>query len=1120
MKKYLAPNSNLVRRVLTRSERTVITSLFFVSLFSFISCNQQTTLFTAISSSQTNIQFTNTLEKRPLFSILYYLYYYNGGGVATGDINNDGLPDIYFTANSKGHNKLYLNKGNFQFEDITDKAGVAGTSDWCSGVTMADVNGDGLLDIYVSSVSNRYGLKGHNELFINKGNSVFSESSKEYGLDVSCFTTQTAFFDYDNDGDLDCFILNQSHNPHSNIVDTSNRRKYDALTGDRLYRNDMNTAAKKFTDVSAQAGIFQSSLGYGLGLAIGDFNNDGWEDIYVGNDFHENDYYYLNTGNGSFVESGASHFNHYSRFSMGNDAADYNNDGQLDLVTVDMLPPDEKTLKTYGSDESPDTYTFKLINNGFQNQFSRNCLQRNNGSAESFSDVGLQAGVSATDWSWCPLFADFDNDGNKDLLITSGIVKRPVDLDYIKYASDLKNQGMDRTDKFDDRAINAMPDGASHPFLYKGDGKMFFTDVSNDWGTGKMKGYFTGAAYADLDNDGNLDIVINSINSPASILKNTAPHKNYITISCKGNDSNTSGIGSKVYVFTKGNMQYQQLMLTRGFQSSSEPRLHFGLDSMATIDSVLIVWPNQKYQVIKNVPANKQLQAEQKNAVDIFNYATFFPAPAAYFEDITTKVNCNWVHLEDPFYDFNIQYLIPHEQSTRGPKAAVADINKDGLDDIYFCGARGIPGKLMIQQANGTFTGSDSAVFAKDAFCEDVDAVFFDANNDGFPDLYVVSGGNEVPLVKRMFEDRLYINNGKGHFEKSTDAFTPEYENKSCVTVADIDNDGDLDYFSGNLCDYKTYGPPVTSYLFANDGHAHFTKLDTSRIRLNNIGMVTSATFADVNKDGWQDLIVTGEWMPLKVFINNKGSFTEKDIPASTGLWQSVYATDINGDGAMDILAGNWGHNSKLWAGKNGPVKLYIKDFDKNGSIEHIMAYTIDGKEYTFLAKDELEKALPVLKKAYLKYDEVAGKTVDYIFFDLFKDYQELKAETLGSACFINDGKGNFTRKDLPEALQQSPICSFMQIPAAAAKRQQYTTGGNFFGVIPYEGRYDAQPMAMFGSDDKNNFNDIHQTNLLSIKGEVRDLKWVHTGAYGNVLMVMRNNAAPIFLKPKTGIGN
>lgn len=1110
-----------------------------ISFLLLAGCNRQNTLFTSLPSSATHIDFTNKLEKHKGLNILYYLYYYNGGGVSTGDINNDGLPDIYFTANNKGGNKLYLNKGNFVFEDITSKAGVAGTADWCTGSTMADINGDGLLDIYVSTVSNRYGLKGHNELFINNGVSpsptgegggevTFTEKSKEYGLDLSCYTTQTAFFDYDHDGDLDCYVLNQSHHPHANIVDTSNRHIYDSLSGDRLYRNDLNTPLKKFTDVSAKAGIYQSNLGYGLGIAIADFNNDGWDDIYIGNDFHENDYYYLNNANGTFTESGANYFGHYSRFSMGNDAADYNNDGQLDLATVDMLPPDEKVLKTYGSDENADIYKVKLELNGYQHQSSKNCLQRNNGNGNSFSETGLLSGVSATDWSWCPLFADFDNDGNKDLLITSGIVKRPVDLDYVKFVSDLKLKGLDTTDKHDEEAIKAMPDGSSHPFLYKGDGKLAFTDMSNLWGTGKMKGYFNGASYADLDNDGNLDLVMNCINSPAVILKNNAPKKNYLSIVCKGDGLNTTGIGCKAYVFQKNKTQYQQLMTTRGFESSSEPRLHFGLDSLKEIDSILIVWPAQKYQVIKTVAVNKELVVQEKNAVGIFSYNKFSPPAKEIFEDITNQFNWKWRHKENDFVDFNIQYLIPHKESTRGPKLAVGDINKDGLDDIYLCGSRGQPGSLVMQNKNGTFTEIDTALFNRFAVCEDVDATFFDADGDGDQDLWVVSGGNEMPVNILSSADRLFINDGKGNFSIAINNLPHLYENKSCVTVADIDKDGDEDVFVGFLSDPQKYGQPQSSYLYLNNGKGKFEIADNKIMNLLNIGMVTSASFTDFNNDGWPDLVVAGEWMPVKIFINNKGIFTEKDLPQSTGMWQSVYTTDINGDGYQDILAGNWGHNNKFYAGKNGPMKLFLNDFDMNGSLEQIVTYSIDGKDYPFLAKDELERSLPVLKKAYLTYSEVAGKTVDYMLYDLFKDYTELKAEVLGSSCFINDGKarlndtagqGNFKRTDLPDALQLAPIFSFQQIIKNSSAENGYISGGNFFDVIPYEGRYDAQPLALFNSNKLGTINYLHQPNLLSAKGQVRDIKWLHTVKYGDVMVVARNNEPLLFYSYKNNAG-
>lgn len=1074
----------------------------------FMSCKNKTQ-FTVVTGKETNINFKNDLVKTPILNILYYLYYYNGGGVSVGDINNDGLPDIYFTANSMGNNKLYLNKGNLKFEDITEKAGVSGGADWCSGTTMADVNGDGWLDIYVSTVSGKYGLKGHNELYINNKNGTFSEESEKYGLNTSCYTTQTAFFDYDHDGDLDCYILNQSHHPHSNIVDTAMRRGYDSVSGDRLYRNDIAQTGK-FTDVSGYAGIYQSSLGYGLGISVGDLNNDGWEDIYIGNDFHENDYYYVNNGNGTFTESGSKHFGHYSRFSMGNDIGDFNNDGNLDVVTLDMLPPDEKTLKTYGSDENPDIYKLKLERNGYQHQVSRNCLQLNNGDGISFSEIGLLSGVSATDWSWAPLFADFDNDGKKDLFVSSGIVKRPVDMDYVKFVSDLKNKGYDNTKKYDEEAINAMPDGASHPFAYKGDGKLEFKDVSKEWGVEHLKGYFNGSAYADLDNDGDLDLVVNKINDFAVVLKNNSS-KNYLRVNLKSDRNNKNGIGAKVYIYSKLGLQYQQLMLTRGFQSSCDNELVFGLDTLKTIDSLVVVWQvGQAKQVLKNLSTNQSLLIEEKNALSESSREELSFAKQAVFIDVTDSVNLGWEHRENQFTDFNFQYLIPHKESTRGPKIAVGDIDKDGLEDFYVCGAKGQAGQLFKQEASSRFKSIDTALFNAFSVCEDVDAKFFDANNDGFLDLWVVSGGNERTTNEISNRDRLYINDGKGHYTISPNTLPNLNENKSCLAVSDIDHDGDMDAFIGFISDPLNYGIPPHSYLLINNGKGKFTAAESKVINLLNLGMVTSATFSDINNDGWDDLIVAGEFMPIKIYTNNKGIFVQTDIPKSSGIWQTVYPTDINKDGFMDFFAGNWGLNTKLWSGKNGPVKLYVKDFDNNGSVEQILCYTIDGKEYTFLAKDELERALPVLKKYYLTYTEVAGQTVQYMFYDLFKGYTEHKAEVLASSYFINDGKGKFTAYELPKELQLAPIFSF----ASVEQLSSYIAVGNFYGVIPYEGRYDALKPTVFKCFDQTDSNKV-QSIILDYFGEARDVKWLKTIGEQKLLMISANNGEIKFYKQK-----
>ncbi len=1088
--------------------------MLFASLLIFISCQEKNSrMFESLSSSVTNIDFENNLPDNSEMGILNYIYNYNGGGVAIGDINNDGLPDIYFTANSKGHNKLYLNKGNFQFEDITAKAGVAGSSDWCTGATMADVNGDGLLDIYVCAVANSHNLKGHNELFINNGNGTFTESSARYGLNFSGYSTQAVFFDYDHDGDLDCYLLNQSDHPNQNIFDTSARRKFDPNAGDRLYRNDLVNGVRKFTDVSSKAGIYQSSLGYGLGVGVADINNDGWDDIYVGNDFHENDYYYINNGNGTFTESGASHFRHYSRYSMGNDIADFNNDGQPDIVTVDMLPSKEKDLKTYGNGEHLDVYNQKIIEKGYQNQYSRNCLQENNGNGESFSEVGLMSGISATNWSWSPLFADFDNDGYKDLFISSGIVRTPLDLDFIKFLSSIRNPAQyGSPQELKKLLIRKMPDGASHPFFFKGNGNTEFKDVSELWGTGNMKGYSNGAAYADLNNNGKMDIVINCLNAPAIILKNNAPKKNYLTISFKGEGMNTFGIGAKVWIFSKGKLQYQELMLTRGFMSSSEPRLHFGLDSIKEIDSLLVVWPDQKYQLLKNISVNKQILLKQVDASPGFDFKKVFPAKRKLFTDITKEINVDWKHKEDNFNDFSSQQLIPHMESTRGPKLAIADVNKDGLDDIFICGAKGQAGCLLVQTKDGRFIRTDSTVFAKNSASEEVDAIFFDANNDGNPDLYVVSGGNEYADGNGALADHLYMNDGKGHFKESLGALPSILTNKSCVAIADVNKDGYKDIFVGGLAEAKNYGYAQSSYLLLNDGKGNFKFADESVIPLKATGMVTSCSFADINNDGWMDLIVAGEWMPIKIFLNNKGVFKESDIKGSSGLWQSVFLTDINGDGCLDILAGNWGHNSKLYAGKDGPLNLYVKDFDDNGTIEDVETYTLNGIEYPFLGKDQLELALPILKQLHPTYHEVAGKSVKFLFGDLWDDYLELKAETLSSSIFINDGKGNFIRKDLPEELQLAPIFSFSELPFQ--KRSSYFAVGNFYGVLPYEGRYDAMNPTIFNYDRKlGQFTNI--TELPNLNGEFRDAKWIRYHDQKKILVVAKNNSSLIFLKPE-----
>ena len=1087
-------------------------SFLILTLLAWTGCRQEAPFFTSVPSSETGIAFENKLVEREGFNILYYLYFYEGGGVSTGDINNDGLIDIYFSANTKGNNKLYLNQGNFKFEDITQKAGVSGNSDWCSGVTMTDINADGWLDIYVCAVSKKSGLSGRNELFINNKNGTFKESAALYGLDIASYACQSAFFDYDRDGDLDCYLLNQSDRPFQNIVDTSNRRKYDSLSGDRLLRNDLNLPAKRFTDVSVQAGIYQSNLGYGLGLAIADINNDGWDDIYVGNDFHENDYYYVNNGNGTFTESGEKYFRHYSRFSMGNDIADFNNDGQLDIVTADMLPDKEKILKTYGSDENADIYHLKLMANGFQHQYSKNCLQVNNGDGSSFSETALLSGVAATDWSWSALFADFDNDGNKDLFFTSGVVKRTTDLDYVKFISDAYvRKQMDRSTTLDKEALDKMPDGVSHNYIYKGSGGLLFEDKSDEWGLENKRGYFTGAAYADLDNDGDLDLVTNAINDKAGIYRNNNVNGNFISVSLKGDSMNTAGIGTKAWLFNKGVQQYLQMSPTRGFLSSSDTRLHFGTGNDLKADSLLIVWPSKKFQVIKNLATDTSILVEEKNASGIFDQAGYFPKPPQLFEDASVNTG-NWAHKENAFLDFNVQYLIPQAKSTRGPKISVADVNGDRLDDFYVCGAKGQAGALLIQQPDATFTPSNITLFNESIASEETDALFFDANNDGYPDLLVVTGGNEYTGNVPELLDRLYLNDGKGNFSKTNGMLPAIYQNKTCSKTADIDNDGDNDLFVGVHANAIAYGIPQTSYLLLNNGQGKFSFAPKQVIDLEKIGMVTSASFNDFNKDGRIDLLIAGEWMPLTIFVNEPTGFKKQVIPASTGWWQTLYVDDVNKDGNPDILGGNWGLNNKFTSAKNGPVKLYAADFDKNGRVDQLLSYTLDGKEYPFLAKDEVERQLPLLKKHYLYYAEYAGVPMKDVFYGWIDTIQPLIAERLASVVCFGNGVNGFELKDLPLDLQKAPIFSFEKIENINGA-SAFIAGGNFYDVIPYEGRYDAQPVAIFTLRPDKTITFFHQQELSAINAQIRDIKWIYSGEKNKKLVIAANNSPLRFIK-------
>ena len=1082
---------------------------FCILLLNLMACSsgeKDVVLFEKLDSKKTHIDFSNNITETKDFNILDYLYFYNGGGVSAGDINNDGLVDLFFVSN-QGKNKLYLNKGNMEFEDISTKAGIEGFSDWKTGVTMADVNADGLLDIYVCAVGNFKGMEGSNELYINNGDLTFTEKANAFGLDFTGFSTQAAFFDYDKDGDLDCYLLNHAvHNTRS--YDRVNTRMLkDNEAGDYLYRND----GGHFKDVSKESGIYQAAMGYGLGLSVGDLNNDGWLDLYVSNDFHEDDYYYINQQDGTFKEGIKDHFKHLSRFSMGSDMADINNDGYQDIMTLDMYPDDEKVEKSSVGEDPLDIYLYKL-QFGYFNQYSRNCLQLNMG-GKKFSDIAASSGVAATDWSWSTLLADYDGDGIKDIFISNGILRRPNDLDYLKFVvGDSLHYGLPTSEKLDQQAIDLMPSGKVHNYLYKGAKDLRFLDKSMAWGF-EAEGISNGAAYADLDNDGDLDLISNNLNEPAGIYQNNARQllkHNFVKIKFKGEGGNTFGIGAKVILKTKDGQQMQQLMPTRGFMSSVEPTLLFGIGALTQVDSLIVVWENQKLEIIKNPKINQMLVLSQKNAKINVKDFQFFEPVKPMFEEVTSTVPLAYKHLENTYFDFNRELLIPFKVSIEGPKMAVGDVNGDGLDDFYVGGAKYQAGQLFLQKGAG-FVPSKQTAFFVDSLYEDVDALFFDADGDKDQDLYVVTGGNEFYDQMPEQFDRLYLNDGKGNFTRDFQALPPMYDNKSVVRPCDFDKDGDMDLFVGGRVVAYSYGKSPRSYLLVNNGQGKFKDVTVAQAPdVREAGMISEAIWSDIDRDGDQDLTVVGDWMPIKMFINTAGKFTPlaNGLEEFTGFWSGLTAGDFDRDGDVDFVVGNLGTNTKLRKSLDGKLKMYIKDIDKNDTKEHIIGYSRDDDWYPINSKDEMGKQMPsIINKKYTNYKEFAGKSLAELFNEKeLEGAEEKLINTFESVYLENIGGGKFKMSALPSLAQVSKIMVLRSEDVDKDGKLDVIIGGNFNGASMYQARYDAFFGLILKGDGKGHFKALVPTDTGFLQeGDVRDIKTVRTPK-GPLYFVTRNN--------------
>jgi enediyne biosynthesis protein E4 len=1058
----------------------------------FFAAGQPAKLFEPVPSKKSGIVFKNSITENKEHNALTYENLYNGGGVAVGDINNDGLEDIFFISNME-YNKLYLNTGDFKFRDITESSGITGRAGWKSGVTMADVNGDGLLDIYVCHSGKDSPEKRRNELFINKGNLKFEEMAKAYGIDDPSYSTVGAFFDFDHDGDLDLFVVATNVKVIRGMELDKARNSNDLYAGDKLYRND----GDHFTDVTKTSGIISNALGYGLGLAISDLNKDGWPDIYVTNDYLEPDYLYINNGNGTFSNKLEESIQHISLSAMGCEVNDFNNDTWPDIFTADMLPRDNRRQKLLYVPENYYEYAM-FVMQGYYLATQRNMLQLNNANG-TFSEIGQFAGISNTDWSWAPLFADYDNDGWKDFSITNGYFKDYTDRDFLKFKRDFYAQAAktgEKTDTF--KLVSFMKSTPVHNYIFKNNKDLTFTDKSTEWGF-EQKGFSTGSAYSDLDNDGDLDLIISNQNETASVFRNmlresNSPSSNYLDIHLTGAGKNVNALCSKVYVYSRMGVQYLEQMPTRGYQSCVSTKLHFGLGNTEFADSVKVVWPLGKVTVLKKVKANQLIAVNEETAKQKESPAT---APSKVFSSVETLIS--YEHTEYGSNDFQRQPLLRTMLSPVGPVIAAADVNNDKLTDIFVGGVKESPGKLYLQTANGTFAPSAAFNFREDLACTDGDALFFDADKDGDMDLYIASGGyHDYAKNDKALQDRLYLNNGAGRFTRQTDVLPKMLNSKSCVRAADIDKNGDMEIFVGGRVMPGEYPLPQQSYILKRDASGRYKNIAPTVLpELSSAGMVTDAAFADLNKDSWPDLIITGEFMPIRVFINDKGkTFREAtkswfDVPEG-GLWNKIAVADFDGDGNPDLLAANFGTNSQLQSSASEPLVMTYKDFDNNGTIDPILTYYVQGISYPFAGHDEMVNQIGVLRKKFPDYASYSNATLSDIFSpgDL-KGAGVISATELRSVLFKNSGS-RFEKRILPREAQFSPAYAIEVLDYNKDGNPDFVLAGNQSSNCVKIGVIDANYGQLFEGDGKGNFRYIPQPlSGLSMTGDVKSLKFI-----------------------------